>query len=205
MELKSLGNYNKSFAALSVVLLSVTICLISTIMFLIIKHENRIDQLTESVWVVDIKSGIVSKGSLVLSKDNPGRYFEYKGHVELLYSLWFQFDQFSFTDNIKKAMFLLGNCGKIMRKDYTESDVLKRLQEKNMVVTVEIDSIKINMNSNPVHGYCFARQTSKNANGHTIRRMDSEFDFIDLVARSDKNKHGILIENLVITNKEKIE
>lgn len=205
MELKSLSNYNVAFRSLSISLVSVILVLCFLLVYKEIMHRNEVELLRSSSWAVDMKTGNASQATLVLSKDNPGRYFEYKGQVELFYALWFQFDQYSFNENVSKAMDLTGNCGKIMRQEYVELDYLKRLQEKNMVVTIQIDSIKIDMKSTPVHGICYARQTSQNANGQSKRRIYGTFDLFDLSSRSERNKHGVLIDNFEFFDKSKIE
>jgi hypothetical protein len=181
------------------------VTLLSGSIFLIYK-------LTESkseIWTFDRRTGNVDLATS--TAETPADFdAECKHHVRLFYEYYFQYDKNNFTDHLNRSLYLVGNCGKDLRKSYKDNDILKRLQENNINVTIDIkpDSIILDYNSNPIHGIAKAVQTASFLNGDQSKRhMDISFDLIvsNPRARSIENPHGMTLENITLINDGKIE
>lgn len=158
-----------------------------------------------SIWIIDPKSGESYRAVQFEKASNPGRIFEYKNHVRLFHMLWFELDEFTYENNVEKGLNLIGNSGKELLDNYKKSDALRHLQEENMHTKYYIDSIKVDMNTVPVTGWCYGRQEVIKTGGKSMRKMWTKFTFIDLPNRSDENPHGVKLDNFSIEDRTQIE
>lgn len=205
MQIDTLKSYKSAFKMLSSALIGIIIaCLLVVGLFGYLLFDKA-QAGYESVWIVDPKSGQAYRADRVESKQNPGRKFEYENHVKMLYKSWFEFDQFTFKEKVDKGLNYLGNCGKTMYNDYKSQDLHRKMAEKNLNFTVEVDSIVLDMFSVPVRGKAYAVQVVESPAGSVRRYMNSTFYLIDLAGRSSENPHGCLIEDFTVLNSEVIK
>lgn len=130
----------------------------------------------------------------VVSQRNTGKSCGKKA-----YTLWYQIDEGSYRSNIEEALYYFGDCGKVMLKDYNDDRVGYNLKEKNLILTIVINDIKIDMASHK--GYIEGVQTIRRDEGKVRRNIYAGFTFTD-ISPSDMNPFGVKIENWEIFNKE---
>ena len=159
----------------------------------------------DSVWIVDPKSKEAFRADIKQAKANPEREYEYKNHVFMFYKNWYEYDQYTFKNHIEHGLNMVGNCGKSMLNDYKTYGIERKLLEKNLKITVSVDSTFIDMNSTPARGITYATQTIESPAGQVKRRQWSRYNILDLEGRSDQNPHGCLLEGFIIFDGSKIE
>jgi len=189
------------------ILITVLVCSFSFCAFIYFDAQNRVQAAIQNPWLVDNKTGDVYKGLQTTGAFSPAqREVEYRNHVNMFYNLFYAYDQFTYEKNLEKALNLIGESGKAMFLEDQHDGMLRRLQEQNNTVTIVVDSIKFDMNSNPVRGWAWAKQTNTRVTGSASRHLDSEFIIYDLPSgRTDLNPHAAMIDRFIITNKTKVE
>jgi hypothetical protein len=205
MQIDEVKNYRGAFKTIaygSFIIIGIAIVVFAgTVIYLYKKSQIGYN----SIWIVDPKSSTVVKADQVLSAANPEREFEYRNHVTMFLHDWFEFDQFNFKEHINQGINYLGNCGPSMLNDYNTQDLGRRLIEKNMKCTIQIDSIQFDMGHVPVRGACFAIQTIASPAGSKQRKIYATFTMHDLEGRSNKNPHGVLIDDMKFFDTSTIE
>ena len=166
---------------------------------------NKIEQYQNKLWLLDKETGEVYKAvkSNGISKEE--RKVEYKHLVTDFYKCFYEFDQFTFENHINSALNLIGESGKEMYEEYKRDGVIMKLQEGNQRVTVEIDSIFIDMDSKPIRGIAYAKQTTERSNGKLSRHLNSQFLIYDLDTKTEENPHAAMIEDFQVTDNSVIQ
>ena len=196
----SLTNYKQAYSLVKVFALVIVLFFGCIAAFVSYNATQTVKNLQNSIYVLS-PTGEISIALRSNEKDN--RYFEYESHIEKGYTLWYEMDEGSYHPNIEKALFLFGDCGKLMLNDYKEQKMLRNLQAKNMQLKVSVDSIKWDKTVTPVFGVVYGVQTIKRPGGQLKRRMDCSFNILDY-SRSKQNPHGVKIENWNVINSEVI-
>lgn len=204
-DFKLLSGFDSAFKYLKIISLIVIVLSVSGNCVIYFYSVRKIEENQRSFWLLDKKTGEVYQAikSQQLSKEE--RKIEYKHMVADFYKYFYEFDQFTFEDHINKALNLIGESGKEMYEEYRRDGVMRKLQEGNQRVTVEIDSIFIDMNVNPVHGVAYVKQTTERENGKLSRHLNSKFSIYDLDAKTDENPHAAMLEDFQITDNSIIQ
>ena len=190
MELRSLLNYKSSFQLLRLTVLAVIVaCLISLIVGYYIM-VNKILEVRNQVVVID-NSGEVYKTSMMLGRNT--RIYEYNNHVKTFFRLWYAFDEGSFDYNIEIALNLIGDSGIELLDKYIMQNIERNIKEKNIVFSVEIKDIQIDMSTLPVTGYIEGIQTISRNRGKVQRNLVCTFIVYD-VDRTELNPHGCKVD-----------
>lgn len=203
--LKSLSSYKSSNDLLKWVFVTLVtlIFLFGGFVYYLFVTQGNLGYKT--VYIIDSSTGSAFQGKQTDITMNPERVHEYKNHVHMFFSKFYTYDQFSFRKNIEDALYLVGDCGKQMRNDLIEAETQRKLTANNINMTVEMDSISIDMSTLPIKGMAIATHVMKRPSAEVSYRTWSTFEIHDLVSRSEKNPHGVLIENFKIVKKETIE
>ena len=122
-----------------------------------------------------------------------------KQHVINFYSLFFEADQSSFKSRTEDALYLVGQSGIDLRNRFSEGGWYRQIVQNNVVLSVDIDSVGINMNNYPYEVTVIAKQNVQRESGVSVRRLNSKFTVIK-VGNSDKNPFGLRIDNFIITD-----
>jgi hypothetical protein len=204
MQLESLRSYKTSFGLVKIILISVVVSSFCFCGFVYWLYVTKGNEGYKTTYVIDSSTGSaqIATQNTALSKEQ--RYFEYKNHIRMFYGYFYSFDQFTYKNNVENALYLIGNSGKELYAQYKESDVLRRLQEDNLKVSIQIDSVDVDYKSSPMKGICLARQTVERSTGKLTRNVHARFNVYELDKRSDKNPHGLLIDNFVIFDNQVI-
>ena len=201
VEIKSLTSYVSAFKLMKILVLVVVVAVCGVAGVMTYYANQSIQHLQDSIYVLS-PTGEISQA--IRSNEGDNRYFEYEAHVEKAYTLWYEIDEGNYKENVDKALYLFGDCGNEMFKDYTEQGMYRKLQSKNMKLFVEVDSIKFDKSGIPVFGAIYGKQHITRPGGELIRHLDCTFNLIDY-SRSHENPHGVKIENWEIINADIIE
>lgn len=151
---------------------------------------------------------IAESGTLVgnvSSKDDAqSKYVEVKNHVKVFANLMFSFDEGNYTTNVEKALFLIGNDGRVLYNTYQEGDMLNNLVRNNASVTITIDSLQVDARSKPYRARIFIRQKIASSIGSQQNNIYADMKVED-VTRTETNPHGLRIEDFTIFNNDKIQ
>jgi conjugative transposon TraK protein len=140
---------------------------------------------------------ILDNGVPVLVKQTDellNRPVEYKAQVELFHRLFFTLapDDEYINKNIDKALYLMDDSAKKERSNLTEKGWYNQIISSNATVSIQTDSINIDLNSKRFMYYgiqMINRKTSL-----IIRKLITQGTFKD-IPRTPNNAHGVLLEN----------
>jgi conjugative transposon TraK protein len=145
---------------------------------------------------------LTSNGQLALAKGITAVEFtafrepEIKNHINIFHRLFWNLDQFNIKQNMDKALYLIGNSGKQLYLSMTASGHYSSIENQNLLQTLAIDSIALELNMNPykaaVYGKLKIERTDQQNQKTELFR--AYFNLLN-VARTDENPHGLLIEN----------
>ncbi len=140
---------------------------------------------------------ILDNGVPVLVKQTDellNRPVEYKAQVELFHRLFFTLapDDEYINKNIDKALYLMDDSAQKERSNLTEKGWYNQIISSNATVSIQTDSINIDLNSKRFMYYgiqMINRKTSL-----IIRKLITQGTFKD-IPRTPNNAHGVLLEN----------
>lgn len=181
---------------LKIIVIMIIICGFASNIAIYLLCRKQLSDQKKSVYFVD------NTGNTKFGKEVPMssvREIQVKAAVKKAYTLWYQIDEGSYRSNIEEALYYFGDCGKVMLKDYNDDRVGYNLKEKNLILTIVINDIKIDMASHK--GYIEGVQTIRRDEGKVRRNIYAGFTFTD-ISPSDMNPFGVKIENWEIFNKE---
>jgi conjugative transposon TraK protein len=102
-------------------------------------------------------------------------------------------DEKVIQSNITKALYLADATAKRQYDNLKENRYYSNVISGNISQTIDIDSIRININQYPFHFKCYARQRLIRTTSIVTRSLITE-GYLRNVSRSDHNPHGFLIE-----------
>ena len=122
------------------------------------------------------------------------RPVEYKAQVELFHRLFFTLapDDEYINKNIDKALYLMDDSAKKERSNLTEKGWYNQIISSNATVSIQTDSINIDLNSKRFMYY--GTQMINRKTSLIIRKLITQGTFRD-IPRTPNNAHGVLLEN----------
>ena len=140
---------------------------------------------------------ILDNGVPVLGKQTDellNRPVEYKAQVELFHRLFFTLapDDEYINKNIDKALYLMDDSAKKERSNLTEKGWYNQIISSNATVSIQTDSINIDLNSKRFMYY--GTQMINRKTSLIIRKLITQGTFRD-IPRTPNNAHGVLLEN----------
>ena len=140
---------------------------------------------------------ILDNGVPVLVKQTDellNRPVEYKAQVELFHRLFFTVapDDEYINKNIDKALYLMDDSAKKERSNLTEKGWYNQIISSNATVSIQTDSINIDLNSKRFMYY--GTQMINRKTSLIIRKLITQGTFKD-IPRTPNNAHGVLLEN----------
>ena len=140
---------------------------------------------------------ILDNGVPVLVKQTDellNRPVEYKAQVELFHRLFFTLapDDKYINKNIDKALYLMDDSAKKERSNLTEKGWYNQIISSNATVSIQTDSINIDLNSKRFMYY--GTQMINRKTSLIIRKLITQGTFRD-IPRTPNNAHGVLLEN----------
>ena len=140
---------------------------------------------------------ILDNGVPVLVKQTDellNRPVEYKAQVELFHRLFFTLapDDEYINKNIDKALYLMDDSAKKELSNLTEKGWYNQIISSNASVSIQTDSINIDLNSKRFMYY--GTQMINRKISLIIRKLITQGTFKD-IPRTPNNAHGVLLEN----------
>ena len=140
---------------------------------------------------------ILDNGVPVLVKQTDellNRPVEYKAQVELFHRLFLTLapDDEYINKNIDKALYLMDDSAKKERSNLTEKGWYNQIISSNATVSIQTDSINIDLNSKRFMYY--GTQMINRKTSLIIRKLITQGTFRD-IPRTPNNAHGVLLEN----------
>jgi conjugative transposon TraK protein len=129
---------------------------------------------------------------------------EARDHIKMFHQYFFTLDPDDkvINSNITRALYLADGSAKKQYDNLKESGYYSNLISSNISQQIEVDSIKIDINSYPFYFHCTATERLIRTTSLVTRSLITE-GFLRNVSRSDNNSHGFLIERWrVLENKD---
>jgi conjugative transposon TraK protein len=130
---------------------------------------------------------------------------EVRDHVKTFHQYFFSLapDEKVIQKNITRALYLCDFSAKKQYDDLKEGGYYINLISGNISQQIEIDSILVNINTNPFYFRCFAKQKITRTTSLLTRSLVTEGYIRTNLKQSDNNPHGFLIERWnIIENRD---
>ncbi len=117
-------------------------------------------------------------------------------HIKMFHTAFWEIDEFNYTRNIDKALYLAGSSGKQLFKTLQANGHFAKISTENLKQKIVIDSIKVNDKVSPYQGtfYGKLRVLRTDQKTESVNKIKAKF-VLHNVSRTEKNPHGLLIEN----------
>ncbi|MET0570449.1 MAG: conjugative transposon protein TraK [Pedobacter agri] len=120
---------------------------------------------------------------------------ELRDHVKMFHYWFFTLDpdEKVIQGNIAKALNLADESGRKAYDNLKEQGFYNNLISANISLSVQVDSVQVDINSYPYAFRCFATQKLVRSSSTVFRKLATR-GLVRSVSRSDNNPHGFLIE-----------
>ena len=196
MKIGALASYRGVFEMLRGSLIIMVVFNVLSLIGMMVYHIKTVEALQSRVYVVESNGNVLTASSKTFSKAE--KDVMVKDHVTDFCRNFFSFDQFSFEDNTERALHLIGNSGKKMYEEYLQEDVPRYLKSNNAVISVEIEELLVDTDSNVPRIRLKAIQTTRTGKAEGKRRLVSNVFWISETSRSLDNPHGLMIEDFEV-------
>lgn len=198
-QLKTLVNYKSGFQLLRMAFILMALFSFIFCGFIYYQFTQAVTKISSVIYVMNA-DGSMSIGEA--KKKAEVRLYQVESAAKTAYKLWYQIDQNNYQSNIEMALNIFGECGKKLLKEYKDDQVYFNLRDKNLVLTVTINDIKID----PVNkvGFIKGIQTITRLNGKVQRNMNVKFSIYD-IDPSRENPFGVKLENWEVVDSQVIE
>ncbi len=129
---------------------------------------------------------------------------EARDHLKTFHRLFFNLDpdDKAIRAGMGRALYLADGSAKRLYDDQVEKGYIGGLISGNISQSVVLDSIWLDLDSEPYPFRCLGLETLTRATGVTTRSFVTQ-GYLRRVTRSDNNSHGLLIERLeVVENRD---
>lgn len=203
MKIAALASYRSTFSMLRASLLFMVVAYVLTVLGLVAYHYKTIEKINSRVYLIENSGNVMT--AEVKSFTKAEKEIMVRDHVTDFYRSFFAFDQFTFETNTERALLLIGSSGKKIYEEYVQEDVPRYLKSSSAVVTIEIEELIVDMDSNVPRVRVKAIQTTRTGRTEGKRRLISNVFWISETSRNIDNPHGLLIEDFELVNVENIE
>lgn len=189
---KQLRNIDTAFKHIRLFSLVVIVASASTVCFTIYKSFRLITESQERIYI--LSNGKALEAWSAERRDNIP--VEARDHVRMFHYYFFTLDpdEKVIQINITKALYLADASAKRQYDNLKENRYYSNVISGNISQTIDIDSIRIQVERYPFYFRCFARQRLIRTTSIVTRSLVTE-GYLRNVSRSDHNPHGFLIEN----------
>lgn len=185
---KNIDSAFRHFKAFSIIL--IVSCFLLT-GFVIYKSYQLSSTVEDRIYVLDGFNAVQAKASN--REDNIE--VECKHHINMFHTYFFTLDpdEKVIDANLTKAMYLADGSAKKQYDNLKETGYYANIIAGNISQHISIDSINVNLKTEPYLFHCYATIKIIRPNSIVTRNLVTE-GFIRSVSRSDHNPHGFLIE-----------
>lgn len=123
-------------------------------------------------------------------------------HIKMFHAYFWEVDQFDYERRIDNALQLAGESGRRLYQTLEASGHFANLKTENLVQKLEVDSINVNDKVSPYQAefYGKLRVLRTDQRVESVNKLRASFVLYN-VARTDRNPHGLLIENYYLESK----
>jgi hypothetical protein len=120
-------------------------------------------------------------------------------HIRNFHDLFYGVDQFNYETRVNDALYLIGNSGKDLYLTLKASGWYSKLVSNNLSQSIHEDSLIVYDNVYPYVARYYGRVTVSRTDlqAKETKRIQSTF-ILHNVSRTEKNPHGLLIENYLV-------
>lgn len=152
---------------------------------------QRLSKASSHVYV--LANGKVLEAVSADRKDNIP--VEARDHIKMFHHYFFTLDpdEKVIEGNISKALYLADESARNQYNDLKEKSYYNNLISGNISQQIDVDSVRLDMNTYPYYFKCYATEKLVRATS-TIHKVLVTQGYLRNVSRSDNNPHGFLIE-----------
>lgn len=187
-QLKNIDTAFKHIRLFSLVLIAGCVF---AVCFTLYKSFQLISESQERIYI--LSNGKALEAWSAERKDNIP--VEARDHVRMFHHYFFTLDPDDkvIQANITKALYLADASAKKQYDNLKENRYYSNVISGNISQTIDIDSIRIDINQYPFYFRCYSRQRLIRTTSIVTRSLVTE-GYLRNVSRSDNNPHGFLIE-----------
>ena len=129
------------------------------------------------------------------SKRKDNLLVEAKSHISLFHTYFFTLDpdEKVIEKNITRALYMADGSAKKQYDNLKETGYFSNIIAGNISQEISIDSISVNIKSEPYFFHCYGTEKIIRPNSIVTRNLITQ-GYLRNVSRSDNNPHGFLIE-----------
>lgn len=144
----------------------------------------------ERVYILE--NGKVFEAYAAERKDNIA--VEARDHIRMFHHYFFTLDpdEKVIQENIKKALYLADGSARQQYEDLKEKSYYNNLISGNISQRLQVDSVQVDLRSQPYAFRCFATQTLVRSSS-TVHKLLITKGYLRSVSQSDNNPHGFLV------------
>ncbi len=203
MDLQSLKNIPANFVLAKRALLFCLIISLFTSIATFVWAYITINNIKNNAFVLTEQGQAALMKVVPLREIDAYRKPEIINHIKMFHKAFWEVDQFNYERRIDNALNLSGTSGKRLFQTLLASGHFAKLATENLIQKLEIDSINVNDQVSPYTANFFGklRVLRTDQKAESINKFSASFVLYN-VARTNKNPHGLLIENYHLEAKE---
>lgn len=189
--MKQLLEFSSRFQLLRWLFVALCLLLIGSNMLWSLAYGEKAERAFDKVYVVS-QGGTFP--ALLTDPDAPSIY-EARNHVKAFMKAMFAHDERSYGEHIETALHLIEKSeGAAIFEDFQKGSVYDNYVKFGSRSVFEIDSVFVDMNTEPYEGKVYGRQTVIYREDQKSLPVGAGFELIQ-VPRSEANPFGLLIQN----------
>jgi len=164
------------------------------------KYYDLLEHMQDKIYVLSAADVFQANAS----SKNDNLPVEARAHIKRFHQYFFTLDpdDKAIQQTIDRALYLADASAKRIYDNLMESGFYAALISGNINQTINIDSVQLLQNQNPIAFKCFATQQIIRSSSKTTRLLISK-GTLRHVSRSENNPHGFLIERWgIVQNKD---
>lgn len=132
---------------------------------------------------------------------------ELRDHIRTFHQYFFSLppDEKAIQATVTRALYLADESAKKQYDNLRESGYYNSLIAANVSQQIQVDSIRLELDSYPYRFTCYASQKLIRSSSSTFRRLISQGMVRDLNSCTDANPHGFLIQNWEVIQNADLE
>ncbi len=202
MNLQSLKDIPASFALAKRSLLFCLIISVSVSTGSLVWAFVTTNNIKNTAFVITKEGQAALMQGVAISEIDAYRKPEIINHIKMFHKAFWEIDQFNYERSIDRALYLSGRSGKQLFKTLQANGHFAKISTENLTQKIDIDSIKVNDKVKPYkavfYGKLHVLRTDQKA--ESVNKFRAKF-VLHNVARTNKNPHGLLIENYHLESK----
>lgn len=188
---QQLKNIDTAFKHIRLFSLAIIIACVFLCCYTVYKSYQLVTETQDRIYI--LSNGKALEAFSAERKDNIP--VEARDHVKMFHHFFFTLDPDDkmIQANVTKALYLADVSAKRQYDNLKESRYYSNVISGNISQDIEMDSIRIDLDSYPYYFRYYSKQRITRATSIVMRTLISE-GYLRNVARSDNNPHGFLIE-----------